>query len=154
MSFFPYFRFFIFTLFHRSQRVQSVLYSHKHLGICFIHRHNSMKLITSDEEVFEIDAKIATLSGLLVDFLNEDGDDNNGEPIPLAKVTSDVMKKVIEWAEHHKDDPIQEKEEEERRTDDISSWDANFLKVDQSMVFSLIAAANYLKIDGPSMTGF
>ena len=60
-----------------------------------------MKLITSDKEVFEIDAKIASLSELLLDFLNEDGDDNNDEPIPLAEVTSDVMKKVIEWAEHH-----------------------------------------------------
>ena len=109
-----------------------------------------MKLITSDKEVFEIDAKIASLSELLLDFLNEDGDDNNDEPIPLAEVTSDVMKKVIEWAEYHKDDPIQDKEEEGRRTPicDISSWDASFLKVDQGMLFSLIAAANYLKIDG------
>ena len=107
-----------------------------------------MKLITSDGEVFEIDGKIAALSGLLVDFVNEDGSGDQDEPIPLANVTSDVMKKVIEWAEHHKDDPTQEENEEERRTDDISAWDANFMKVDQGMLFSLILAANYLKIDG------
>ena len=107
-----------------------------------------MKLITSDGEVFEIDGKIATLSGLLVDFVNEDGIDDKDEPIPLAQVTSDVMKKVIEWAQHHKDDPTQDKKEGERLTHDISSWDANFIKVDQGMLFSLINAANYLKIDG------
>ena len=108
-----------------------------------------MQLITSDGVVFEIDGKIAALSGLLVDFVNEDEDDDKDEPIPLAEVTSDVMKKVIEWAEHHKeDDPRQDEKEEERRTDDISSWDKNFLKVDQGMLFSLILAANYLKIDG------
>ena len=107
-----------------------------------------MKLITSDGEVFEIDGKIAALSGLLVDFVNEDEDGDKGEPIPLANVTSDVMKKVIEWAEHHKDDPTQEENEEERRTDDISAWDANFMKVDQGRMFELILAANYLKIDG------
>ena len=108
-----------------------------------------MKLISSDGEVFEIDGKIATLSGLLVDFVNEDEDGDKDEPIPLANVTSDVMKKVIEWAEHHKDDPTQDKNEEERGLDDIiSAWDANFMKVDQGMLFSLILAANYLKIDG------
>ena len=107
-----------------------------------------MKLITSDGEVFEIDGKIAALSGLLVDFVNEDEDGDKDEPIPLANVTSDVMKKVIEWAEHHKDDPTLDKNEEERRLDDISAWDANFMKVDQGMLFSLILAANYLKIDG------
>ena len=108
-----------------------------------------MKLITSDGEVFEIDEKIATLSGLLVDFVNEDEDGDKDEPIPLANVTSDVMKKVIEWAEHHKDDdPSQDEKEGERRLDVISSWDKNFLKVDQGMLFSLILAANYLKIDG------
>ena len=108
-----------------------------------------MKLISSDGEVFEIDGKIATLSGLLVDFVNEDEDGDKDEPIPLANVTSDVMKKVIEWAEHHKDDPTQDKKEEEQRLDDIISvWDANFMKVDQGMLFSLILAANYLKIDG------
>ena len=31
--------------------------------------------------------------------------------------------------------------------DVISSWDKNFLKVDQGTLFSLIKAANYLKID-------
>ena len=79
-----------------------------------------MKLISSDGEVFEIDGKIATLSGLLVDFVNEDEDGDKDEPIPLANVTSDVMKKVIEWAEHHKDDPTQDKKEEEQRLDDIT----------------------------------
>ena len=107
-----------------------------------------MKLITSDGEVFEIDGKTAALSGLLVDFVSEDEDGDQDEPIPLANVTSDVMKKVIEWAEHHKDDPNQEENEGERRTDNISAWDANFMKVDQGMMFSLILAANYLKIDG------
>lgn len=36
----------------------------------------------------------------------------------------------------------------EKRTDDISSWDADFLKVDQGTLFELILAANYLDIKG------
>ena len=40
---------------------------------------------------------------------------------------------VIQWATYHKDDPpaTEEDENKEKRTDDISSWDADFLKVDQ-----------------------
>merc|ERR1712122_283394 len=39
-------------------------------------------------------------------------------------------------------------ENKEKRTDDICSWDADFLKVDQGTLFELILAANYLDIKG------
>merc|ERR1739845_208319 len=39
-------------------------------------------------------------------------------------------------------------ENKEKRTDDIPSWDADFLKVDQGTLFELIMAANYLDIKG------
>jgi len=42
----------------------------------------------------------------------------------------------------------EEDENKEKRTDDISSWDADFLKVDQGTLFELILAANYLNIQG------
>ena len=50
----------------------------------------------------------------------------------------------------HKDDPETGEEDEtrEKRTDDISAYDAEFLKVDQGTLFSLILAANYLDIKG------
>ena len=42
-----------------------------------------------------------------------------------------ILKKVIQWATYHKDDPPppEDDENKEKRTDDISSWDADFLKV-------------------------
>uniref|UniRef100_A0A1S4J450 SKP1 component dimerisation domain-containing protein n=1 Tax=Culex quinquefasciatus TaxID=7176 RepID=A0A1S4J450_CULQU len=49
------------------------------------------------------------------------------------------------------DDPVpatDEDETKEKRTDDISSWDADFLKVDQGTLFEIIWAANYLDIKG------
>ena len=56
--------------------------------------------------------------------------------------------KVIQWATYHKDDPPppEDDENKEKRTDDISSWDSDFLKVDQGTLFELILAANYLDI--------
>ena len=49
---------------------------------------------------------------------------------------------------YHKDDPPppEDDENKEKRTDDISSWDSDFLKVDQGTLFELILAANYLDI--------
>ena len=59
-----------------------------------------------------------------------------------------ILKKVIQWATYHKDDPPlpEDDENKEKRTDDICSWDADFLKVDQGTLFELILAANYLDI--------
>ena len=100
-----------------------------------------MKLLSSDGEVFMIDAKAASLSGLLVDFVSEDAEDDDGDQIPLHNVSAAVLKKVIEWAEHYKDDPSMEESTETK------GWDKNFLKVDLGMLFELILAANYMKID-------
>lgn len=61
-----------------------------------------------------------------------------------------VLKKVLQWCTYHKDDPPQQEDDEnkERRTDDISSWDQEFLRVDQGTLFELILAANYMDIRG------
>ena len=65
------------------------------------------------------------------------------------------MLQVITWATYHKDDPPppEDDENKEKRTDDISSWDADFLKVDQGTLFELILAANYLDIKVPCPSG-
>ncbi|KAI3836972.1 hypothetical protein MKW98_005305 [Papaver atlanticum] len=60
--------------------------------------------------------------------------------IPLPNVTSKILDKVIEYCRKH-DDHVDEKEKE-----DIKNWDAEFVKVDQSVLFNLILAANFLNI--------
>ena len=69
------------------------------------------------------------------------------EVVPL-NVNAVILKKVIQWATYHKDDPPlpEDDENKEKRTDDISSWDADFLKVDQGTLFELMLAANSLDI--------
>ena len=50
---------------------------------------------------------------------------------------------------YHKDDPTPvDDPDAQKRSDDISSWDMDFLKVDQVTLFELILAANYLDIKG------
>ena len=77
----------------------------------------------------------------------EEGKD---EVVPLPNVNAAVLKKIIQWATYHKYDPPapDDNENKEKRTDDISSWDSEFLNVDQGTLFELILAANYLDIKG------
>ena len=66
--------------------------------------------------------------------------DEEEDVIPLPNVNSAILKKVIQWATHHKDDPPPPEDDEsrEKNLNDISTWDQDFLKVDQGTLFELI----------------
>lgn len=71
------------------------------------------------------------------------------QAIPLPNVSANVLKKVLEWCEHHKKDPeplAEDQDDSRRKTTEISDWDAKFIQVDQEMLFEIILAANYLDI--------
>ena len=67
-------------------------------------------------------------------------DEGEDEPVPLPNVNAAILKKVIQWCTYHKDDPppAEDDENKEKRTDDICTWDVEFLKVDQGTLFELI----------------
>jgi len=71
------------------------------------------------------------------------------ETVPLPNVTTDILKKVIEWCTVHKDEPDEDSDEYwEKRTNEITGWDVDFFKIDQAILFELILAANYLDVKG------
>ena len=112
----------------------------------------NIKLRSNDGEDFNVDVVIAKQSVTIKSMLEELGmeEKETEEAVPLPNVNAAVLKKVIQWAQYHKDDPTPSEDDEnkEKRTDDISSWDSDFLKVDQGTLFELILAANYLEIKG------
>merc|ERR1712209_13313 len=120
----------------------------------FLIRPNTMptiRLQSSDGEVFPVEIEIAKQSVTIKTMLEDLGiDEDEEEIVPLPNVNAAILKKVIQWATYHKDDPPppEDDENKEKRTDDISSWDSDFLKVDQGTLFELILAANYLDIKG------
>merc|ERR1712117_720084 len=82
----------------------------------------TIKLQSSDGDIFPVDVEIAKQSVTIKTMLEDLGvDEDEEELVPLPNVNAAILKKVIQWATYHK----------EKRTDDISSWDADFLKVDQ-----------------------
>lgn len=107
-----------------------------------------LKLESSDGEVVTIDTEIIRQSQTIDEMLRELPDQQDDEePIPLANINGNILNKIIEWCKHHKNDAqVADDEETERRTDDIPTWDQEFLKVDQGTLFELIMAANYLNI--------
>lgn len=57
------------------------------------------------------------------------------------QVNEAVLRKVIEYCEHHRNDPLSTNEEEtesRKKTTDIEEWDQKFMQVDQEMLFEII----------------
>lgn len=100
-------------------------------------------LQSSDATEFKVDKKVAEMSVTIKNIM-EDLDDDLDIPLPLPNVTGEILGKIVEFCQHHVGDkPI---EKDEKRTDDIAEWDADFCKVDQEELFEIILAANYLDI--------
>ncbi|KAL3896989.1 MAG: hypothetical protein SGCHY_003718 [Lobulomycetales sp.] len=111
----------------------------------------TVTLQSSDGETFKVDQKTADRSVLLKNMLEDVGDSD--EPIPLPNVVGKVLAKVVEYCEYHKDDePALVDDDKDafdnsrNRSDDISEWDGNFIKVESEELFEIILAANYLDI--------
>ena len=77
-----------------------------------------IKLQSSDSETFEVDVEIAKKSETIKTMLEDLGlDDDDDEPISLPNVNAAILRKVIEWATHHKDDPPPPEDEENRENE-------------------------------------
>ncbi|GMS89742.1 hypothetical protein PENTCL1PPCAC_11917 [Pristionchus entomophagus] len=116
-----------------------------------------VKLISSDNEKFNVAPKIAKMSktvAVLMEALNMDESQDEDifakNPIPLPNVDASILKKVIEWCTEHKDDPVPKEDEEKEKKNEIEipEWDQKFLKVDQKTLCELMLASNYLDIRG------
>ncbi|TGZ84060.1 E3 ubiquitin ligase SCF complex, Skp subunit [Ascodesmis nigricans] len=104
-------------------------------------------LQSNDNASIEIDRDVAERSLLIKNMLEDLGDID--EPIPIANVNEAVLRKVVEWCEHHRADPPASENDDtdaRKRSTDIDEWDQKFMQVDQEMLFEIILAANYLDI--------
>ncbi|KAK7190119.1 S-phase kinase-associated protein-like protein 1 [Paraphaeosphaeria sporulosa] len=109
---------------------------------------NQIVLTTSDNATLPVDRDVAERSILIKNLLEDLGVDNT-EAIPIPNVNEAVMKKVLEWCEHHRKDPPASQDDDSdsrKKSTDIDEWDQKFMQVDQEMLFEIILAANYLDI--------
>uniref|UniRef100_A0A453DFW2 SKP1-like protein n=2 Tax=Aegilops tauschii subsp. strangulata TaxID=200361 RepID=A0A453DFW2_AEGTS len=108
------------------------------------------KMITlksSDGEEFQVEEAVAMESQTIRHMIEDDCADNG---IPLPNVDSKILSKIIEYCKKH----VQANASSSTSTaaaapaEDLKSFDADFVKVDQATLFDLILAANYLNIKG------
>ena len=114
-----------------------------------------INLRSSDNVDFSMDVELAKISETIKTMLDDLGidteSDEASEPIPLPNVNGAILKKVVEWCEHHKEDHKEFAEEDEStqpRLDDIPDWDVSFFNIDQAEIFEIIMAAYHLDIKG------
>ncbi|KYG40474.1 hypothetical protein M433DRAFT_138700 [Acidomyces richmondensis BFW] len=96
-------------------------------------------LVSSDGAEIYTTRKIAERSTLIKNMIEDLGAPE--EPIPIMNVSETMLRKVLEWCKHHKDDPavtVDEDAESRKKTTDIDDWDRNFMQI--------ILAANYMDI--------
>lgn len=95
-------------------------------------------LRSSDGEIFEVDEAVA-MEMKTIEHMMEDGCADSTIPVP--NVTGHIFAKVIEYCKKHAT-KAKAKEEQAAGTsavnDDIKTWDADFVNVDQATLFDLI----------------
>jgi len=76
----------------------------------------------------------------------EDIEDSDNENIPLPNVSGDILEKVIEYCEHHRDDKIDEYDYDEGNNENL--WDQDYLEnfSTKEQLFDTALAANYMDI--------
>jgi S-phase kinase-associated protein 1 len=106
----------------------------------------TLTLKSQEGEEFQVPKKIAIQAELIKTMA--EGDPDAGS-IPLINVKSSVLKKVIEFMKYHADNPSKEIEKplkSPNMAEVVSQWDADFVDVDQELLFELILAANYMDL--------
>lgn len=106
---------------------------------------NKVKLTSSDGQLFEVLEEVANESMTVKNMIEDTGTD---EVVPLPNVPGKILAKVIEYCKYHVEANKKVDDKPVKSEDDIKQWDTEFVRVDQSTLFDLILAANYLNIKG------
>ncbi|KAI0999599.1 hypothetical protein K3495_g8598 [Podosphaera aphanis] len=110
---------------------------------------SKITLISNDGAVITVDSQVAMKSILIKNMMEDLGDAVTENDVPIPNVNEAVLRKVIEWCEYHKNDPVTATDDDSdsrKKTTDIEEWDQKFMQVDQEMLFEIILASNYLDI--------
>jgi S-phase kinase-associated protein 1 len=80
---------------------------------------------------------------LIKNMLDDLGDSaiSKDNPIPIPNVNDAVLRKVIEWCDHHRNDPPTSQDDDDaarKKMTEIDEWDQKFMQVDQEMLFEII----------------
>ncbi|XP_008807151.1 SKP1-like protein 1A [Phoenix dactylifera] len=107
------------------------------------------KMITlrsSDGEEFELEEAAAKQSVMIGNMI-EDGCSEGG--IPLPNVTGKVLAVILEYCKKHADFDAGKPSGHDGRPatkEEVAAWDADYIDVEQDVLYDVIVASNYLNI--------
>lgn len=104
-----------------------------------------MKVSTKDKKEIEIEREVAIKSKLLENLLEDVGENEN--VIPLDNISSEVLNKILEWCEYHKNEKnLETKEELDKYVKELGEWDKKFIDFEKEMLIEMILGSNYMDI--------
>eukprot|EP01038_Epipyxis_sp_PR26KG_P013744 gene13744-18435_t len=107
-----------------------------------------VKLISQDNETFEVTHKVAKQSALIAEMLQSEEEDGI-QDIPLPNVTGSILAKVVQYCDHYNAEPMKEFVKPLANADLtrlVQKFYTDFINVDNELLFHLTLAANYLDI--------
>ena len=105
-----------------------------------------VKLTTMDGETVEVEKDIACKSILVKGIIDDSGTD---EEIPLQSVKKSILELIIQYCEYiHLNTPpeIEKPLRSNELSGVVNQWYADFVNLDQEVLFELILAANFMDI--------
>ncbi|KAK4535626.1 hypothetical protein CDCA_CDCA05G1651 [Cyanidium caldarium] len=97
----------------------------------------AIRLRSAEGTVFTVEDSTARMSAFIRNMLEFVGDEDDSA-VPLEDIDAKTLAKVIEYCRYHA--------QADRPKEEKVQWDRDFLRVDQSLLFSLTLAANFLDI--------
>mmetsp|Transcript_48652 Transcript_48652/g.72196 ORF Transcript_48652/g.72196 Transcript_48652/m.72196 type:complete len:169 (-) Transcript_48652:236-742(-) len=108
----------------------------------------NINLVSKEGDTYEVQISVAKLSKLVETTIDDENDEDVQE-IPLPNVKATVLAKVIEFCTHYKEEPmtaIQTPLKSSKIEELVQKWYADFVKVEQVLLFELVTAANFMDI--------
>jgi S-phase kinase-associated protein 1 len=106
----------------------------------------NLTLVSQEQKKFTVSKKVALTSELVKTMAEGDREEKE---IPLPNVKANVLTKVVDYMRYHAENPSKEIEKplkSSNMSEVVSQWDADFVDVEQELLFELILAANYMDI--------
>lgn len=110
-----------------------------------------LQLECSDKIIFTVNHDVIkcskTISNMLVSLrLNKSEIESQIVCVPLNKISSTVLEKVLQWAEHYKNASKFDEDRFEAKELKLSEWDMYFLKENDEYLLDIMLAAKFLNI--------
>ncbi|XP_062170284.1 SKP1-like protein 1 [Alnus glutinosa] len=99
--------------------------------------NNIVKLKSSDNKTFDVEEAVAVQSETLKNMV-DDGCAN--DTIPMPNVSGKILEMVLGWCKKHVDETV--------TGDELNKYEADFLDLDQEVLYGLLMAANFLNVKG------